>query len=132
MLLDVLKELSELIFECPKEDIQWRLNHMPNAGVVVAMWGGAIVGFKIGYAIGSRKYYSWLGGVHPDFRRQGIAAQMTLKQHKAAKEAGFQTIETVTGRDNAPMLHTNLKAGFHECGRKLSKYGDQLIFLKRL
>ena len=44
---------------------------MPEASVFCARAGAALVGFKAGYAVAERKYCSWLGAVHPQWRRQG-------------------------------------------------------------
>lgn len=127
-----LHGVSELIFGSPSEDIDWRITNMPCAIVILARSGDLIVGFKIGYAVGSKKFYSWLGGVLPQFRQQGIAHEMTVIQHAAAARRGFRSLETVTGHDNLPMIRTNQKAGFRECGRRASKYGEQVIFVKSL
>ena len=46
--------------------------------------------YKIGYAMTQTKYYSWLGGVRPDQRRQGLASELMERQHNWAAAQGYQ------------------------------------------
>lgn len=51
------------------------------------------VGFKLGYVIeGSKTFFSWLGGVHPDFRRRGIARSLLKYQEGHVIALGINTI----------------------------------------
>lgn len=51
------------------------------------------VGFKLGYVIpGTRTFFSWLGGVHPDYRRRGIGQQLLEQQESIAKDLKMDTI----------------------------------------
>ena len=62
--------------------------------LLVASHGGRSVGFKVGYADPDRlkHFHSWLGGVLPAYRRQGIAWKMLQQQEEWAQSQGFQTI----------------------------------------
>ena len=53
------------------DTLRWRLNHMPDVTVFVAYDGERIMGFKAGYAQTYDRYYSWLGGTHPEYRGRG-------------------------------------------------------------
>jgi len=49
--------------------------------VLVAYHKGEPVGFKAGYARGPQgHFYSWMGGILPLFRRQGLAVELAEKQ----------------------------------------------------
>ena len=43
---------------------------------ILALWAGAPAGYKVGYALNESEFYSWLGGVLPPFRQQGIADRL--------------------------------------------------------
>lgn len=73
------------------------------------------VGFKVAY---ERKgyCYSWLGGVLPDCRGQGIASALADAQETWAKEQGYPTITMKTRNRHRNMLHMALKRGFNIIG----------------
>lgn len=62
-------------------DGTWRIQHMPDFSSFSARGGEALIGFKLGYALTSKRYYSWLGGVHPEFQRDGVARELMQRQH---------------------------------------------------
>ena len=64
--------------------------------ILLARVEGELAGFKLGYALGSDTFYSWLGGVQADFRRLGLAKEMLLYQEKWAKAQGFSQIHVKT------------------------------------
>lgn len=40
---------------------------------LIAYTEGKLAGFKLGYGIDDKLFYSWLGGVLPDYRQSGVA-----------------------------------------------------------
>lgn len=127
-----LQELSEVVFSVPVYDIEWRLENMPCASVFSARCGSKLVGFKAGYAMSQTKYYSWLGGVHEEFRRQGIASELMRLQHEWLRVRGFQVIETSANQENAFMAELNLRQGFIACGIRREPHRVQVLFNKSL
>lgn len=127
-----LAQLGEAVFGAPKADLGWRLGHMPSASVVCASEAGRLVAFKAGYAVGRSRYYSWLGGVHPHFRRRGIAAELMRRQHAWLRERGFETVETATNQGNLPVIRANLEHGFMVCGLRHKSGRMQVLFSKDL
>ena len=89
---------------------------MPDVSVQIAAAAGELVGFKVGYASTPRRYYSFLGGVHEDHRRRGIALRLAQEQHRWAKTKGYTSIETGAINSNAPMIELNLSLGFRVIG----------------
>lgn len=89
-----------------------RLAHVDEPLLCRALAGGGMVGFKLGYRRGDALFYSWLGGVDPDFRRRGIAEALTGLQHETLVRRGYRFVETRTRAANAAMLIVNLRAGF--------------------
>lgn len=84
--------------------------------VSVAYAGSTLVGFKIGHRERAHRLRSWLGGVHPDWRRRGIARTLMRAQHDWCRRRGFTTVRTVTSNQYKPMLLLNLLTGFDIIG----------------
>ena len=58
-----------------------RLRHRVSLALV-AFWDGELAGFKVGYQSElPEQFYSWMGGVRPEFRRKGIATALAAEQH---------------------------------------------------
>ena len=70
---------------------------------------GMPIAFKAGFACAQRKYYSWLGGVHPAHRGRGLAGLLMLQQHRWLAGQGYILVETSTQRDNSAMSQLNLR-----------------------
>lgn len=77
-----IQELYSEVFGGEKDFLARELPRKTNPLVIVALDEGKVVGFKIGYERdNSRTFYSWLGAVHPAYRRQGIASTLMRQQH---------------------------------------------------
>ncbi len=92
---------------------------------------GRLVGFKLGYRRSPELFYSWLGGVHPDARRQGIAARLMAAQHDWARDAGYAAVETRTRAVNNAMIILNLQSGFHVAGFEVDGGSRPVVTLRR-
>jgi predicted GNAT superfamily acetyltransferase len=112
--------------------VTWRMSHMPDFSVFCATSDGQLVGFKAGYALSERKYYSWLGGVHPDFRRRGIASELMVRQHRWLVQRGYSIVETAANQDNHAMAQANLRHGFSICGVRTEPQRIQILYSKLL
>jgi hypothetical protein len=68
--------------------------------LIQVIFAGTLVGSKLGYAETSHRYYSWLGGLHPDFRQRGIGSCLMEQQHmlRLNQRSGFETIGTYARR----------------------------------
>ena len=119
-----LFKLSVHVFESIEmEYLRWRITNMPDVSLFYALKGNIPVGFKAGYAITESRYYSWLGGVHPDFHRNGIASLLMKEQHSWLRDSEYAIVETHVRQDNAAMIKLNLKFGFTITGN-FTKSGD--------
>lgn len=130
--IQAIADLCQRVFSDPVNDLAWRLARMPELTLASANAGEQLVGFKIGYAHSRTRYYSWLGAVHPDWRRQGIAERLSGMQHAWARAAGFTSVETATDQDNQAMLMANLQWGFVICGVKQQPARTQISLTKSL
>lgn len=132
LLVQEISELSELVFSPSTIDHPWRLQRMPEVSVFHARSERRLIAFKAGYAIAERKYCSRLGAVHPDYRRRGIARQLTGMQHAWLVEHGYCAVETSSRAENRIMAHLNLASGLVMQGTKVEPHGLQVLWSKRL
>jgi len=71
------------------------------------------VGFKVGYdRFSDESFYSWMGGVLPNFRRMGVAEALAEFQEKWAVENGFKSIKLKTRQKHKAMIQFSLNRGF--------------------
>jgi ribosomal protein S18 acetylase RimI-like enzyme len=131
-----IAELSRLALEVfptlDEADSAWRLAHLPDVSCFEARQGDRLVGFKTGYAVTSKRFYSWLGGVHPDFRRRGIAGELMRRQHLWLSERGYQEVETRVDASNEVMAWLNMAVGYSAIGAIDVDGEARLICRKRL
>lgn len=83
--------------------------------------GEKLVAYKVGYELKDGVFYSWVGGVHPEFRKKGFAKQLMSYQHKNALEAGYSKVQTKTRMTYRGMLILNLQIGFDITGLSFNK-----------
>lgn len=112
------------------DSLRWRLESMPDVTVFTIEMDGRWAGFKVGYAATNKRYYSWLGGVDPSFRKQGIAKQLMAAQHAWLQESRFQLVETHVDQDNKAMIQLNLNSGLSVTGVFLKRGKSNLIMQK--
>ncbi len=89
------------------------------------------VGFKLGYEQSQGEFYSWLGGVVPEYRGLGIASNLMQTQHRWCVEQGYKKIQTKTQNRFREMLMLNLKNGFDVIGTHASDEGGMKIVLEK-
>lgn len=133
-LATTLVELERQVFESPLsiEAILAELTHRQNITILIAAVAGLPCGYKVGYRHSKEVFYSWIGGVIPAQRRQGIATLLLNKQHTLAKQLGFSYVRTATKNRYRDMLILNIKSGFNVTGVQL-KLGEveQAILLEK-
>ena len=89
-----------------------RMKHRLHLGLV-AEKDGKLLGFKVGYQSDTPDtFYSWMGGVRPEFRNQGIADALAEYQENWAKEKGFKAIYFKTRNRFPAMITFGLSRGF--------------------
>ena len=81
--------------------------------ILVGYYHGTPAGFKVGYPRGAKgSFYSWMGGVLPDYRRSGLARALAEKQETWAKDQGYSEIWFKTRNRNRAMIIFALNNGF--------------------
>ncbi|MGY2733593.1 hypothetical protein [Sphingomonas sp. UYP23] len=99
--------------------------------LIVAVSVGCDVGFKLGYVREPRVFYSWLGGVRAEARRQGIATGLMTAQHLLLERGGYVAVETRCRAANNPMIQLNLRHGFHVSGFEVDAERGPVVQLRR-
>ncbi len=114
--------LSELTYQATRTGLQ----------MLLAIADGQVVGCKLGYERKPGHYYSWLSGVHPDFRNYGIASELMRQQHAWCSQQKYRTIRTQTYNQWRAMLILDLQHGFNIIGTVHSKRGLTIVLEKVL
>ncbi|MBD7937811.1 MULTISPECIES: GNAT family N-acetyltransferase [Cytobacillus] len=99
--------------------------------VIIAKDGEKTIGYKIGYAIDRTKFYSWLGGIDFNYRKQGIASMLMKKQHQYLRNNGFHIVQTKTMYKWRNMLILNIKSGFDIIHTYTNEKGLHKIILEK-
>ncbi|MEB5922245.1 GNAT family N-acetyltransferase [Franconibacter daqui] len=92
------------------------------ACALIAYVGEKPAGFKLGYALDKDTFYSWLGGVLPAYRRDGVAQALLEAQETWAKEKGYKSISVKTRNSFPAMLMMLVKNGYQVI--ELEKKGE--------
>jgi GNAT superfamily N-acetyltransferase len=130
-----LLTLLTTIFPTPPEEQATELRYQQARGPVhiwLAETDGHLIGCKLGYERKPGHYYSWLGGVEPAFRGQGVAAELMRLQHAWCLQQGYRRIRTQTYNQWRAMLLLNLKAGFDIVGTMQGAHGLVIVLEKEL
>jgi GNAT superfamily N-acetyltransferase len=110
----LMRQLPEFHAPYREVDLRDRLAGVPHL-ILIALMDGELAGFKLGYErLGH--FYSWLGGVLPAFRRQGIACALAEEQERWAREQGYEAVIFKTRNQHKAMLVFALKNGFDITG----------------
>lgn len=115
-------------------DAKWfqsKLENHTSFFVVTALIDQEPVGFKLGYERDGKEFYSWLGGVIPEYRGLGIASELMQTQHTWCREQGYQSIQTNTQNRFREMLFLNLKFGFNIIGTVLADKDELKIQMEK-
>lgn len=89
--------------------------------VITAMIGTKVIGYKLGYPLDNQKFYSWLGGVDPNYRKRGVASRLMEIQHQHLKKNGYNVVQTKTMNKWRNMLVLNIRMDLMSSKRILMK-----------
>lgn len=129
-ILDGMLRLHTTIFG-KSYDLVSRMEEKSGLIIDLALNHQQIVGYKIGYALNSNQFYSWLGGVEDDYKRQGIASKLMERQHRLLKEKGYNVVRTHTKNKWRAILLLNIQSGFDIIGIYTDKEGEAKIILEK-
>lgn len=83
--------------------------------ILLAESNGKLLGYKAGYCE-KHYFYSWMGGVIPEYRKQDIATMLAHKQEDWVKKQGLDTIRFKTLNKFKKMLLFSISNGFRIIG----------------
>ena len=106
------QQIPEFQSSYPPEEYQQRLSNVKHL-ILIALHEQQPVGFKVGYQSSDHIFYSWMGGVLPQYRQQQVAWRLAQYQEKWAAENGYTHVRFKTRNYLKPMLIFGLKNGFH-------------------
>jgi len=133
-LVDVLCTLEEKIFDPPytRDKIERECLTKHNLLGLVAYSNDEPIAYKAGYELSAQLYYSWLGGVTLQYRKQGLARQLMAQQHTLIKTMGYKVVRTHTHNKYREMLILNIRSGFEIIGvLKYSSNPEAVIVLDK-
>jgi GNAT superfamily N-acetyltransferase len=93
---------------------------------------GALVGYKVGYALSPTVFRSWFGGVVPAARRQGVATALRVAQEEWARQNGFERIRVGSKNQFPDMLRLLIGAGYEIVEVEDAPRGRRIIFERDL
>lgn len=90
------------------------------------------VAYKLGYALDSNTFYSWLGAVAPKCRGQGIAQALLNAQEAWVKANNYRTIKVKSMNRFPAMLSMLIKSGYAITGYedRRSPQTSKILFTK--
>lgn len=91
-------------------------------------------GFKLGYPLEGGVFYSWIGGIRPEFRRHGLGRQLLRLQEKLVRERGYHTLRVKSMNKFPAMLRLLIAEGYEIVDLEHRESPDNLkiVFQKQL
>lgn len=123
--------LKDILDEREPNRVYSNLRNHSRIHLLIAFVDNKPVAFKLGYEIDRGCFYSWLGGVLPEYRGLGIAKDLIDAQHTWCMDQGYQKIQTKTQNRWREMLMLNIKSGFEIVGFHSSDEGGPKILLEK-
>ena len=102
--------------------------------ILVAEDDDVLLGFKIGYALDQRTFYSWFGGVLPIARNKGVAQAQLDTQEQWVKQQGYQQLKVKSRNQFPAMLRLLLRNGYliEKLEEKEDINAHRIHFLKQI
>lgn len=129
-ILNGVQEIHQSVFEGSMLK-QNKLENLLKFCAFIAEIEGVVVGFKLGYEMEDGVFYSWLGGVHPQYQKRGIASALMEAQHDWCKEQGYEKVRTYSRNERKAMLLLNLKHSFDVVSTFFDDKGRHKIVLEK-
>lgn len=99
--------------------------------VILSPENAAWIACKLGYRDDDGAYYSWMGGVAPEWRGRGYGRALMEAQHQWCREKGYIRVRTKTLNRWRNMLILNIKCGFDITALEQTERGEVKIVLEK-
>lgn len=130
---EIIKVLSvQILGKLDLEKFERKIKQFPKLHGLIAYDGEKPVAFKIGYAINSEVFYSWYGGVLPEYQELGLGSILMKKQHEWCRLKKFGKIQTKSTNSKTQMIHLNLKFGFKIVGVETDANNELKILFEKI
>ncbi|PMH46632.1 GNAT family N-acetyltransferase [Vibrio sp. 10N.286.49.B3] len=132
-LLLVDAQVPEFDGRTTRQKIEARLVNKPSL-ILIAKSGDTPVAYKVGYQLSDSEFYSWLGGVIPSYRKQGIATILREKQEAWALSAGYSKLSVKSMNRYPAMLQLLISSQYQISGYEDngSTSDSKISFIKTL
>ena len=109
--IDLSNQIPE--FDFPYELTEYEQRCAGDHLSLIAFLDKKPAGFKVGYdRFKDGSFYSWMGGVLPQFRRQRVAYTLADEQEGWVRERGYTVIRLKTWKKHQAMLEFCIQRGF--------------------
>ncbi len=128
--LPLIVELYNQVFRPPENDAYFRRRFQGryNVLVMLAALDNRPVGFCVGFELKPQVFYTWLLGVHADFRRKNIGRQLMESQNEWAGSHGYEYTRLETLNRHRSMVHLAVTLEYDMVGTRWdSMHSDLLI-----
>lgn len=110
-IVQIVEKIHEFAQKETEQSLQARLNDK-TCLVLVAENESELLGFKMGYELDNKTFYSWFGGVTPAARGHGVAQRLLDVQEQWALEQGYQRIKVKSRNQFPAMLRLLIRNGY--------------------
>jgi GNAT superfamily N-acetyltransferase len=117
--------------ESSAQEFQSQLSLHQKVHLLLGLIEGQVVAFKLGYERNPSEFHSWLGGVLPEFRGVGVAADLLRTQHEWCRMNGYKRVLTSAENRFPEMLILNLRFGFTWTETSRMENGNLLLGLQK-
>src|SRR5262249_52625041 len=119
--LPTIVELYNQVYRPSRDAAGFKRRALGHYNVVqmLARVGDRPIGFFLGFEHSPETFLAWSFGVHPDFRRQGVASQLLEAAQEWAKTHSYESCRLEVPNAARPTLHLAVHLGFDITGVRL-------------
>jgi len=133
----VSKEIPE--FDSPYNIDEYENRLDESASILTAELNDQLIGFKVGYdRFKDGSFYSWMGGILPNNRQNGVASALADYQESWAIKNGYKSIKLKTRNKYEAMISFAIDRGFdiidsetNEDIPEMRIWMEKILFLRR-